>query len=97
MNVRARYAAQFMLFATEQELPGVPPPCLPYSTAVLVNREPFCPPHFQIQQACLSLLTKAPLFDAPLSTRDAWPQQAGLADGVVAHLEVIADRTTWDE
>ena len=36
--------SQFMLFATEQELPGVLPPCLPYSTAVLVNREPFCPP-----------------------------------------------------
>ena len=28
-----------------------------------LNRGPFCPP-FQIQQACLSLLTKAPLFDA---------------------------------
>ena len=45
-------------------------------------------PPFQIQQACLSLLTKAPLYDAPLSTRDACPQQAGLADGVVIHLEV---------
>ena len=42
-------------------------------------------PPFQIQQACLSLLTKAPLFDAPLSTRDACPQQAGLADGAVMH------------
>ena len=85
VRLRARDAAQFMLFATEQELPGVFPPVFPIQP--LAEQGPYCPP-FQIQQACLSLLTKAPLFDASLSTWDAWPQQAGLADGVVTHLEV---------
>ena len=85
MSFRARNASQFLLSATEQELPGVFPPVFPIQP--LAEQGPYCPP-FQIQQACLSLLTKAPLFDAPLSTRDACPQQAGLADGVVVHLEV---------
>jgi len=60
----------------------------PLSSIRLRRTEP--PTPFQIQQACLSLLTKAPLLNAPLSTRDAWPQQAGLADGVVTHLEVYS-------
>jgi len=72
-----------------RRMAGVSPSRVPYSARGTGRPSP---PSID-GMACSSILTKAPHCDASLSTRDAYPQQAGLADGSLLTWRSIADST----